>query len=203
MNHALGVWKRELTKTRGPASAAEFAARLEARCRALRDVREVPSHPALRMHLHDHILPGLALYQELRAEGLDKDAALAFASSLFEALAQPYRRRMARLGRLPGFFWLLRAAMRISMRRSYPPEGWTVEWVEISGRRIALDIHRCFYLDTLVAAGAPELAPLFCRNDDLAFVRMSSRVRWERTTTLARGGRTCDFRFVHTIARAG
>ncbi len=179
MNHTLGIWKRELAKTRGPASAAE-----------------------LRMHLHNHILPGLALYQELRTEGLEEDAALALASSLFEALAQPYRRRLARLGRLPGFFWLLRLAMRIEMKRSFPAEGWTIEWIETSGRRIALDIHRCFYLDTLVAAGAPELAPLFCRNDDLAFERMSPLVRWERTSTLARGGRTCDFRFIHTSGRA-
>lgn len=195
--NTLATWHRELTKTWGKDKATQFVQQVQTRYEGLYAQRKRLSNRALRTHLENHILPGLALYQELRADGLEQDDALNLTASLFAGSVEPQQRSMARLGRLPFFYSLLKLVIRPTMKRQYPAEGWNMEWVEVSQDQIAFNIHRCFYLDTLTEYGAPELTALFCRFDDLVFEHMSPRVSWERTRTLARGGDLCDFRFRH------
>jgi hypothetical protein len=102
---------------------------------------------------------------------------------------------MARLGRLPFFYGLLRALIRPVMRRSFPASGWETEWVEVSGQALAFNMRSCFYLDVLEGYGAPELTKYYCAMDDLIYDGVSPHVRWARTRTLGRGDECCDFRF--------
>jgi hypothetical protein len=87
------------------------------------------------------------------------------------------------------------------MEYGFPADGWTYHWVEASPERIAFNIERCFYQTVLADYGAPELTEHFCRLDDCAAEKLPPTIRWERTTTLARGGPACDFCWVHLSPR--
>ena len=173
--------------------------KLQQRYEELYDMQPHYDHPALRKHLEQNILPGLALYQILQAETGDQAAALAEVEMLLHASAvrSGLRKTTAALKYVPEPFRLLRPVVRAAMRFGYPPAGWETEWIEDSDQRIAFNIHRCFYLNTLTAYWAPELTRLFCQMDDVVYEALPASIRWERTSTLGRGNEQCDFCYRH------
>jgi hypothetical protein len=186
------VWQKQLEQTRGVVQAAIFAQRVQARFDALYKTRLHFDHRALRQHLENSILPGLALYQTLREDLGDAKAAIAQADELLTSLIDKQSRRYKMLNYFPDAFDAMRRLTPTAMR-SFPAEGWDIEWVEVSASRIAFNMHSCFYLDVLTAYGAPELTASFCRLDDVSFENLPPSISWERTQTLARGGTHCDF----------
>ena len=46
------------------------------------------------------------------------------------------------------------------------------------------------------ALGCPELCPLYCENDDIAFAGLAPKITFRRTGTLASGAPCCDFHFL-------
>jgi hypothetical protein len=157
--------------------------------------REHYSDRALRKHLEENILPGVALYQTLLADEETREGAEQLVEAAFRAWAASGRRSMERLGRLPFFYWLLRALIRPVMRLNFPAPGWETEWLEVSGQALAFNMKSCFYLDVLEAYGVPELTKYYCAMDDLIYDGISPHVRWARAKTLGRGDECCDFRF--------
>ncbi|MEN9938024.1 MAG: hypothetical protein RLZZ387_4603 [Chloroflexota bacterium] len=186
-------WQRALARRRGPDVAAAVIARAEECHRALYAGRTRYANPALRWHLEQRILPIFALYQALRAELGEQDAALAEVEALCRSAFAGRRRQVALLRLLPDPFPLFRWIGRRTMRRSYPPEGWTTEWLADDDSCLAFNIRSCLYLDTLRAYGASELLPTICGFDDWMFEPLPPSIAWERTTTLGRGGDRCDF----------
>ncbi len=192
----LNVWQRALTEKHGEVQGAILAARAQTRYEALYNERPHFTHPALRWHLEQNILPGLALYQVLSKESSDRDAVLSETGSLLalgstsRALAKLVQMRKY----LPLPFAIFRQILRVSLL-AFPHQGWEIDHVEQSKTSFAFTIHRCFYLDVLTAYGAPELTAVYCRLDDLAYAAMSPYIRWERTKTLGRGDDCCDFRW--------
>ena len=77
----------------------------------------------------------------------------------------------------------------------YPSEGWETTYLERSDTRLAFNMTRCFYLDTLKALGAPELTASFCKTDDVMAEQFPSTVRFVRPHTLGRGDALCDFQY--------
>jgi hypothetical protein len=68
-------------------------------------------------------------------------------------------------------------------------------------QRYHLDVHRCFYVDLLARNGVPELGPVFCEFDAawIGAVDVERHgFRFDRPTTIARGGATCPFHFTRT-----
>ncbi len=190
----LDLWQRLLARRRGAVEAALVAAQVQARFEELYRVRPRFAHPALRNHLDHNILPGLALYQVLRQRHGEAPAALAEWDEVVGAReGSPSQRSVRLLDRLPGSFTLFRTATRGMMRLAFPPEGWTITWVEDSDRRIAFNIEHCFYLTVLSFYGAPELTEHFCRLDDLMAEALPPSIQWARSMTLGRGGPRCDF----------
>ena len=191
----LEVSQRVLAETRGPIKAAMLAARAQARYDELYAGRPRFDLPVLRKHLAN-ILAGLALYQTLCEENDDREAVMAEIDQVLAAWVEHsgQHKLMRIMGRLSDPFAMLRIGNRVVLKMSYPPEGWTVEWVEDSERCIAYDISECFYLNILTAYGAPELTAHFCRGDDVQFGNIPG-VTWERTKTLGRGDDRCNFRF--------
>jgi hypothetical protein len=192
----LRAFERGLVQELGAEAAKDLIVKIESRYAELYADRTRHAHRALRSHLEENILPGLALYQTLRAAGHSQESALAIVDRVFEVQAQPGRRIMALIGRLPMAYRLLHLLVRKIMDDNFPAEGWETEWVEVSPKIVAFNLHRCFYLDTLTAYGAPELTASFCRLDDLLYEGFSPHVQWARTTTLGRGDDCCDFRFI-------
>jgi hypothetical protein len=191
----LDVWQRGLAKTHGEVQAAMLAARVQARYDELYAHRPVFSNWALRAHLERRILPGVALYQVLFQEIRDRHAALAQVEALFETGFARTRKLMPLLARLPDPFATLRAVARLVVRLGFPRQGWEIEVSEDTPRSFAFSVHRCFYLNVLMTYGAPELARLYCKTDDLLFSQLPSSITWARTGTLGRGDAACDFRW--------
>jgi hypothetical protein len=192
----LKTWQRDLIEKHGEVQGAILAARAQARYEELYNERPRFTHPALRWHLEQNILPGLALYQVLREEHSKRDAALAETGSLL-ALGSTSRvlNNLVKMHTyLPLPFAFFRQILRVSLL-AYPQQGWNIERREDSESSFAIGIHRCFYLDVLRAYGAPELTAMFCQLDDLAYAALTPSIRWERTKTLGRGNDCCDFRW--------
>ncbi|MBP7689858.1 MAG: L-2-amino-thiazoline-4-carboxylic acid hydrolase [Thermoflexales bacterium] len=194
------TWRKALIGKYGTIEAEALMVKLQQRYEELYRARSHYDHPALRKHLAQNILPGLTLYQVLLAEGNDQAAALAEVEQLLYASAvrSGLRQTVAALKFLPEPFTLLRPVVRAAMRFGFPAAGWETDWLEDSDQRIAFNIRRCFYLDTLTTYGAPELTPLFCRMDDVVYEALPASIRWERTGTLGRGNDRCDFCYRHT-----
>ena len=203
MPHAQ-VFQRALATTRGGTTAAILVARAQARYDELFAQRPRFAHPALRWHLIFQILPGLALYQALKEDAAQRGAtpeqAVAETGAVLEHLdvLAPWLQRLRWLPWAPALFWLtFQPTLAL-----FPAAGWDLRIEENSPRRIAFTIYRCFYLDTLTAYGAPELTAHYCALDDIAYAALPPTIRWERTTTLGRGGPACDFCY-RRVASAG
>jgi hypothetical protein len=192
----LDIGWQVLAETRSEVKTALLAARVQARYDELYAHRPRFHHPALRQHLEKGALPPLALYQTLREENGNQEAALSEIDRILAALVERSgRRRLVQImGRLPDPFAILRIVNRWAMKRVYPSEGWRFEWVEDSEQCIAYDAHECFYLNVLTAYGAPELTAHLCVIDDLLFSDLPG-IFWGRTKTLSRGDDRCNFRF--------
>ena len=106
------------------------------------------------------------MYQALRGIDYDQEEALTVVESLYQESMRASRRFFEFLGRTPLIYHLIRGTVRRFMRSSFPPEGWQVEWVEVSADRVDFNMHNCYYVDKLNRYGAPELAPVYCDLDD-------------------------------------
>jgi hypothetical protein len=190
----LGIWQRRLAQTRGEVPAAMLAARVQARYDDLYAHRPHFAHSALRFYLL-HLLPGLALYQVLRMEGDDQEAALKEAESLVVATSVELDGLWRVLQRSKDPFGMLRQIVRRALQYALPSPAWEAESVEDGADAIAFRIRRCFYMDVLAAYGAPELTQLYCKLDDISYESMPSTIAWQRHGTLGRGGDCCDLRF--------
>ncbi len=193
------IWRQALTEKYGPIEASALIEKAQQRYEVLYRARPHHNHPALRMHLTQNILPALALYQVLLANKRDQAAALAEMESLLHASAvrSNLRKMTAALKDVPEPYRLLRPVVRVAMQFGFPAAGWETEWIEDSDQRMAFNIHRCFYLNTLTAYDAPELTRLFCQMDDVVYEALPLSIQWERTGTLGRGDGACDFCYRH------
>lgn len=149
----------------------------------------------LRYHLEHVVLPAVALYQTLLADGMSRDDALEQVGALVRSYVEPLRRFVPalRLAREP--LGVLRAATVLVNRLVFPPQGWQMEVVEDSEDGFGFDMRGCFYLDQFAAYGVPELTSCFCQADDILFAALPPGLAWERTGTMGRGSEKCDFRW--------
>ncbi len=197
----LAAWTRLLAERHGAAAAEDLAARIQGRYTTLFPQRPalVDRHPVLKSrHFAQSILPGVALYQVLSEDNPDREAVLEEVAALFAAEFLGLRDVLHTFSQLPPSFDRFRFIVRQAMRVLYPPAGWETEWIEDSPRRIAFNMHRCFYLDVLTHYGVPELTPLYCQLDDLIYADLPPYIRFQRGKTLGRGDACCDFAFVQS-----
>jgi hypothetical protein len=153
-----------------------------------------PEVPALRLHLALSVLPGAAVYHALREQGRSQDDAAGLVTDSLRAMARPRGRVIGGLSRSA---WGRALFMRTASRslRAFPAPGWQATWVERGPGRVAFDMSRCFDLDMLRRLDAEPIAPAYCAVDDVLYGRLDPRLRFRRSTTLAKGGERCDFCF--------
>ena len=141
------------------------------------------------------ILPGIALYQTLLEDPETQQRSMDLVEAAFGEWAASRRKALEPLARRSIFYWLMRFTTKFVTTRSYPDEGWEIEWLEVNGDLIAYNINRCFYLEVLLEYGVPELTAQYCRVDDLIYDGLSPHAKWVRKKTLGRGDDCCGFRF--------
>jgi len=189
------AWERITSQERGHVQANCLINRVESRYWQLFCKHPSVYNESLREHLVKNILPGLALYQVLLEEGIETPDALSFVSRAFRESTQASGIPIRAVARTPAYFPMLRKLTPGVLERSFPEEGFKIEWVENSPQSVAFNIHECYYLKTLTDYGVPELTQVYCNIDDMLYGETSPYVRWERTCTLGRGDEVCDFRW--------
>ncbi len=192
-------WQKLLSTKMGETGAAVLLGRVQQRYDELIAQRVIFDRKALQGHLTENILPGLALYQTLRSDGLEKDAALAQMDTLYAAQYQPGGTNLSRLERifklLPGNFNAFKWLARNAMQRGFPTPGFELEYIPDDPTQFGFNIQRCFYLDMLTYFGAPELTNSFCKIDDFTMSALPKEIQWKRSGTLGMGADHCDFRW--------
>lgn len=193
----LSAWQQALTRKHGVEKAQQLAEAVRQQHAILAAGAALPKNQALRWHLTENILPGLALYRVLLQEhNGDPSAALAEVDDVFRPrILAKSRRRLAPLKVLPGAFCLFKLVLPQVMKQ-YPAEGWDITYIENGGDTVAFTITRCFYLKTLTEYGAPELTASFCKGDDVMAECFPPSVRFLRPHTLGRGDKLCDFQYL-------
>jgi len=71
----------------------------------------------------------------------------------------------------------------------------TIGALEFGDDSFRFEVKQCSFVELSKSTGHPELAQVFCKGDGVYFERHVNQVKFERPTTLAKGGGCCDFRF--------
>ena len=194
----LSDWQRTLARRYGAKKARQLTAAVRRQHASLVNETSMSENKALRWHLMEKILPGLALYRALLQEHAgDQAAALACVDEAFRAKTLAKSRLLfAPMKVLPNPFRLFKWIFPQVMKQ-FPPEGWDITYLEDSADRIVFDMRRCFYLNTLTALGASELTATFCKSDDVMAECFPPSIRFIRPHTLGRGDDVCDFQYCH------
>ncbi len=188
--------RQVLTRRHGAGKAEHLVAAVLQEHAVLLAETPMPENRDLRWHLKENILPGLAMYRVLLQEhDNDRQAALAEVDEVIRTRTLAANcLLLAPLKVLPAPFGIFRAGFGLAMKK-FPAEGWDITYIENGKDRVAFNITRCFYLNTLTACGAPELTASFCKSDDVMAELFPPSIRFERLHTLGRGDMVCDFRY--------
>lgn len=156
----------------------------------------LPKDRVLQFHLRSAILPVLAFYQVLLPMNKgDRETTIAEITEVVrDWILRMTRNFLVPLRYIPDPFRLFKPGFDIVMKL-FPPSGFDTRYLEKSEERIAFDINRCFYLNTLTRYGVPELTTVFCAADEAMAELFPSSIEFQRTQTLGRGGSHCDFQY--------
>lgn len=67
--------------------------------------------------------------------------------------------------------------------------------LEATPDRFRFEVKKCAFVELTQSIGCPELAPLFCSGDAIYFEQYMSDIIFERSATLAKDNKPCDFCF--------
>jgi hypothetical protein len=187
------TWQQNLSRQYGNQKAATILAKAQGYYDAYWNQHSAERDRANRDNLKQRILPGLSIYHAMLEENGDQAEVLTEVDSLFRAAFFTRRIQGIKLiNQLPDPFPVVKPLLKMMTKKAYIPGAQEI--IADSADCFALNVYRCFILDTLAEHGAKELTVLFCNTDDwLAEVLPS--IGWERTKTLGRGDNLCDFRW--------
>ncbi|MDO4175071.1 MAG: L-2-amino-thiazoline-4-carboxylic acid hydrolase [Eubacteriales bacterium] len=154
------------------------------------------SSDAIRIHCQYKLFPIMAYYRAIRAEGMPQETALDYVRKETHKAAGIQKEDMNQLGRMPFAYTLYRLGVKKHLKKNFPTEGWTTEWIRCDRKEIEFHFHSCIYWELTNAYHCPELCCVFCENDDIAFSGLLPKIRFARAGTLANGAPCCDFHFI-------
>ncbi len=177
----------------GADKADRIAAAAEKRYEELIAENQMDSK-ALRAHTFKRIYPSIAVYEALRAAGVDNEKAFWYIREYFQRFAAktvPHIQRLIRMfglaRKMPKFF------MKISLKNFGTDAGFEYDFPESSGNEARFNIVKCPYMETCERYGCPEITSAFCDGDDAGYGNLHPNLKWGRTTTIGRGGECCNF----------
>jgi hypothetical protein len=195
MPHAR-AWRNLLVKSYGKVEAQSVIRRAENFFDGF--IQQVPLGTSSdgQKILKGRVYPGLAVYRSLLEIVGDQETVLEQMEPLFKAsFVNNLLPGIRLLNLLPEPFPIVRHVMR---KMAFEPDGVYEQELVVDNRdTFAFNTHKCIIHQTLLSHDAGELTQLFCSTDDWLAAALS-KVRWERTQTLGRGGDYCDFRWGRT-----
>ncbi|MCM1126479.1 MAG: L-2-amino-thiazoline-4-carboxylic acid hydrolase [Lachnospiraceae bacterium] len=137
------------------------------------------------------ILPVVALYQVLAEFEPEEDAVFNIMRKyMIDIVAADKNLSMAKMEKVPGFFYIYRSIFLKVMRTS---DLW--ESTQKCGEKCYdVTITKCLWHEACLTYGCPELCRLFCDVDDVTYGGLN-KIGFHRTKTLGCGGDCCDFHF--------
>ena len=153
------------------------------------------SYPeAFRRHTRRNIFPSAAVFEGLLKEGYGRKEAADLVYEAFGSCMESSARTIRTLLKIPGLYKAMPRIWKKAVPSLFGADaGFSANYYDTGKDRVKFDMLKCPYLETCKKLGCPELAPTFCHSDDVAYGNMHSKLRWNRTKTLARGGDLCDF----------
>lgn len=145
-----------------------------------------------RMHAEGFIYPMCALFLAI-AEYCSREEAKQICADFMRKTAQKKGEALQKLLHAPGMQSLFMKCFGLLGSRLFGEKaGFEQRIYESTTRRLRMDIFACPYLRHCTAAGAPEVAPLFCANDEYVYGNLPG-ITFGRSGTLANGANRCDF----------
>ena len=71
----------------------------------------------------------MAYYQALCSQGMSRESALAYVRQETRKAAEIKQEEMKKLAKLPFAYMIYRMGVKSHMKKNFPDEGWTTEWV--------------------------------------------------------------------------
>ena len=142
-------------------------------------------------YLLTSIYPAISLYHSLQMH-VSKEKALAHMGIMISDNTKKTARKIYEfMGKIPFFFFLFRKMFTVGLKG----DSWDVEWVANNKTNFEYNIKKCLWHDTFKQYDCPELCAIFCKNDEINFTNVSSKMRFERKGALGYGDDMCDFHF--------
>lgn len=146
-----------------------------------------------RTHAEGFVYPMCALYLTI-ADHCSRDEAFAIISTFMRETALRKGEALQKALKVPGAGRAFMRAFGILGAKLFGNDaGFEQKMYASTGSYLRMDILACPYLRHATAAGAPEIAPLFCANDDYVYGDLPG-IAFRRTGTLANGADRCDFK---------
>lgn len=135
------------------------------------------------------ILPRIALYKSLQAEGLSDDDVYKYMRKyMLEIVAAKKHSSTAKMEIVPGFYAIYSKVFLKIMQTTDLQES-----VQKHGKDyFNVTITKCLWHTACVENGCEELCRLFCDVDDVTYGGLK-KIGFTRTKTLGYGGECCDF----------
>lgn len=135
------------------------------------------------------ILPRIALYKSLQAEGLSEDDVYKYMRKyMLEIVAAKKHSSTAKMEIVPGFYAIYSKVFLKIMQTTDLQES-----VQEHGKDyFNVTITKCLWHTACVENGCEELCRLFCDVDDVTYGGLK-KIGFTRTKTLGYGGECCDF----------
>lgn len=140
------------------------------------------------------ILPVVALYQTLMADGLSAEDAQTEIRRLYTRRLRERRVvTLSSLRRLPLYRQWARRAVQRQLEAAFPAPVYSLATVEDNADTLTVEVKRCPCATALAAYGMSELQPVFCRMDEVRFDVLARAADYRHIQTS--DGTTCRFQF--------
>ena len=178
---------RRLPKDQGDAVWREATSRLAS---LLEQYSSLPK--GVRFHLENKILPAAAIYLTLKEKTGQQEAYRIMEESTYRT-AENIGKKLAKLMRVPGMRSLFMKVWDPLTRKMFGEKsGFRNVFYPKTKNEYRMDVTSCPYFRYFSELGCPELTAISCGSDDRVYGNLPG-IRFERTTTLGRGGERCDF----------
>ncbi|MBR2662320.1 MAG: L-2-amino-thiazoline-4-carboxylic acid hydrolase [Clostridia bacterium] len=178
---------RRLPKDQGDAVWREASERLAS---LLERYSSLPK--GVQFHLENKILPAAAIYLTLKEKTGQQEAYRIMEESTYRT-ADNIGKKLAKLMRVPGMRSLFMKVWDPLTRKMFGEKsGFRNVFYPKTKNEYRMDVTSCPYFRYFSELGCPELTAISCGSDDRVYGNLPG-IRFERTTTLGRGGERCDF----------
>ena len=151
---------------------------------------------ALEKQLKGLVYPVIAYYKTLLAEGYREPNALGLVRTEVDKAAKNCGEILGAQTRRFFPFHAFKRNIRKFMASKFPAGDWVCTEPKTRGGRISFQVKQCLYYTVARKFGCPELCPVFCDYERIAFKGLGPKIVCERDGELATGHEVCRFGFL-------